>query len=149
MGMEFSELTQGRIDALTFILSLFSVFFTIVSAYIAALYFFLGIAPLPLRLLAFFVLSVSFLFLGAMSFTVSDIVEVLVMNWENANIPLTSQQAVRSWMAQVGSNFDFYYVGALLGWAVAFIVYLALAYLTFGYRWKQPETVSTTRTLSG
>jgi hypothetical protein len=140
MEISFAELAQGRIDALTFILSLFSMFFTICSAYIVALYFFLGVAPFSLRLLAFFVLSISFLFLGAMSFTVSDIVEVLIMNWDKADIPLSSEQTVRAWMARLGGNFEFYYIGALLGWAVAFIVYLALAYLTFGYRWKQPST---------
>jgi hypothetical protein len=149
MEMTFGELTQGRIDAVSFILSLFSVFFTIVSAYIAALYFFLGSARMTLRLLAFFVLTVSFLFLGGMAFTVSDLVEVLVTAWEGADIPLSEEHAVRGWLAELGSSFEFYYIGALLGWGVAFIVYLSLAYLTFGYRWKQPETVSTTRTLSG
>ena len=149
MEMTFGELTQGRIDAASFILSLFSMFFTICSAYIAALYFFLGVAPFPLRLLAFFVLSMSFLFLGGMAFTISDLVEVVISNWERADIPLSSQQAVREWLAHLGGSFEFYYVGALLGWGCAFIVYLALAYLTFGYRWKQPETVSTTRNLSG
>jgi len=149
MEMTFGELAQGRIDAVDFILSLFSMFFTICSAYIAALYFFLGVAPFPLRALAFFVLSVSFLFLGGMAFTVSDLVEVLVTNWEQADIPLSSQQPVREWLIQLGGSFQFYYLGALLGWGCAFIVYLSLAYLTFGYRWKQRETVSTTRSVSG
>jgi len=149
MEMTFGELSQGRIDAVSFILSLFSMFFTICSAYIAALYFFLGIAPFALRLLAFFVLTVSFLFLGGMAFTISDLVEVLVTNWEQAEIPLSSQQTVRAWLAEMGGSFQFYYVGALLGWGCAFIVYLSLAYLTFGHRWKQPETVSTTQTSSG
>ncbi len=137
MEMTLGELTQGRIDAVSFILSLFSMFFTICSAYIAALYFFLGVAPLALRLLAFFVLTVSFLFLGGIAFTVSDLVEILVTNWEQADIPLSSQQTVREWLAQWGGSFQFYYIGALLGWGCAVTVYLALAYLTFGYRWKQ------------
>jgi hypothetical protein len=141
MEMTFGELTQGRIDAASFILSLFSMFFTICSAYIAALYFFLGVAPFALRLLAFFVLSVSFLFLGGMAFTISDLVEVVISNWEQAEIPLSSQQAVREWLSQLGGSFEFYYIGALLGWGCAFIVYLALAYLTFGYRWNQRGAV--------
>lgn len=149
MEMTFGELAQGRIDAVSFILSLFSMFFTICSAYIAALYFFLGVAPFALRLLAFFVLTVSFLFLGGMAFTVSDLVEVVISNWEQADIPLSSQQPVREWLMQLGGSFQFYYLGALLGWGCAFIVYLSLAYLTFGYRWKQREIVSPTRTLSG
>ena len=136
MEMTFGELSQSRIDAMSFILSLFSMFFTICSAYIAALYFFLGVAPLALRMLAFFVLTVSFLFLGGMAFTVSDLVEVIVQNWEQADIPLSSQQPVREWLIRLGGSFQFYYIGAFVGWAVAFIVYLALAYLTFGYRWR-------------
>jgi len=138
MEMTFGELTQVRIDAASFILSLFSMFFTICSAYIAALYFFLGVAPFALRLLAFFVLTVSFLFLGGMALTVSDLVEVVITHWEQAEIPLSSQQTVREWLARLGGSFQFYYFGALLGWGCAFIVHLALAYLTFGYRWKQP-----------
>lgn len=136
MEMTFGELTQGRIDAAGFILGLFSMFFTICSAYIAALYFFLGVAPFALRLLAFFVLTVSFLFLGGMAFTVSDLVEVVISNWEQADIPYNSQQTVREWLTHLGGSFQLYYVGALLGWGCAFIVYLALAYLTFGYRWR-------------
>jgi len=136
MEMTFGELTQGRIDVVSFILSLFSVFFTIVSAYIAALYFFLGAAGFGLRLLAFFVLTVSFLFLGGLAFTVSDLIEALIAAWNRADIPITSEQRLRGLFFVNGSNFYFYYVGALLGWAVAFIVYLALAYLTFGYRWR-------------
>lgn len=138
MEMTFGELTQGRIDAAGFILSLFSMFFTVVSAYIAALYFFLGTAGPGLRLLAFFVLTVSFLFLGGLALTVSDLVEVLITAWEGADIPLSEQHTVRAWLAQLGGSFEFYYIGALLGWGVASIVYLALAYMTFGYRWKQP-----------
>ena len=102
MEMTFGELTQGRIDVVAFVLSLFSVFFTIVSAYIAALYFFLGASGLGLRLLAFFVLTVSFLFLGGLAFTVSDLIEVIIAAWNQADIPITSEQrlarhAVRQW----------------------------------------------------
>lgn len=136
MGITAGELVQGRIDVVSFILSLFSVFFTIVSAYIAALYFFLGASGLGLRLLAFFVLTVSFLFLGGLAFTVSDLIEVIIAAWNRADIPVTSDQQLRALLFFNGSNFYFYYIGALLGWAVAFIVYLALAYLTFGYRWQ-------------
>lgn len=136
MEITAGELVQGRIDVVGFILSLFSMFFTIVSAYIAALYFFLGAAGLGLRLLAFFVLTVSFLFLGGLAFTVSDLIEVIIAAWNQAGIPVTSEQRLRGLVLADGSNFHFYYFGALLGWAVAFIVYLALAYLTFGHRWR-------------
>jgi hypothetical protein len=136
MEITFGELAQGRIDVVAFVLSLFSVFFTIVSAYIAALYFFLGASGLGLRLLAFFVLTVSFLFLGGLAFTVSDLIEVIIAAWNRADIPITSEQRLRGMLFVNGSNFYFYYVGALLGWGVAFIVYIALAYLTFGYRWQ-------------
>lgn len=136
MEMTFGDLTQSRIDVASFILALFSVFFTIVSAYIAALYFFLGASGLGLRLLAFFILTMSFLFLGGMAFTVSDLIEVIIAAWNRAEIPVTSPERLRGLLFLNGSNFIFYYVGALLGWAVAFIVYVALAYLTFGYRWR-------------
>jgi len=138
--MTEANIIELRLLAAGFIMSLFSVFFGVVSAYIAGLYFFLHKATLSLRLMAFFVLTMGFLFLGGMAVSISDIIEVLITTWDKMNIPLSSGETLRGWITRLGSNFQLYYVGAVLGWAVAFVVYLALAYLTFFYRWPTPHS---------
>ncbi|WP_088344553.1 MULTISPECIES: hypothetical protein [Rhodomicrobium] len=138
--MDVTNAISARFEAVTFILALFSVFFTIVSAYIAGLYFFLARAPLPLKMLAFFILTMSFLFLGGLAFAISDLVEVVISNWDRANIPVTDRETIRQWLFGLAGDFMLYYVGAILGWAVAFAVYLSLFYLTFFYRWTLART---------
>src|SRR5262249_46635110 len=133
--MSKAELMEVRWLGAGFILSLFSVFFGVVSTYIAGLYFFLSKATLALRLLAFFVLSMGFLFLGGMAISVTDIIEVMAVSWDSVDIPLAKGQVVRALMSPIGGSLQLYFVGALLGWAVAFTVYVTLAYLTFFYRW--------------
>jgi hypothetical protein len=130
-----AELMEARWLGAAFVLSLFSVFFGIVSAYIAGLYFVLSKATLPLRLLAFFVLTMGFLFLGGMAISVTDAIEVMAVGWDSLDIPLEKGQVVRAFISRIGGSMQLYFVGAMLGWAVAFIVYIALAYLTFFYRW--------------
>ncbi len=133
--MSEAEIIEVRWLGAGFILSLFSVFFGVVSTYIAGLYFFLKKATLALRLLAFFVLTMGFLFLAGMAISVTDIIEVMAVAWDGLNIPPAKGQVVRAFISQIGGSLQLYFVGALLGWAVAFIVYIALAYLTFVYRW--------------
>jgi hypothetical protein len=48
---------------------------------------------------------------------------------------------VRTFITWIGGSMQLYFIGALLGWTVAFIVYIALAYLTFFYRWPQRGAV--------
>jgi hypothetical protein len=133
--MSKAELMEVRWLSAGFVLSLFSVFFGVVSAYIAGLYFVLSKATLALRLLAFFVLTMGFLFLGGMAISVTDLIEVMVVSWDSIDIPMEKGQVVRAFIARIGGSMHLYVAGALLGWAVAFIVYIALAYLTFFYRW--------------
>jgi hypothetical protein len=130
-----AELMEARWLGASFVLSLFSVFFGVVSAYIAGLYFVLSKATLPLRLLAFFVLSMGFLFLAGMAIGNTDLIEVMAVGWDSLDIPLAKGQVVRAFMSWIGGSMQLYFIGAMLGWAVAFIVYIALAYLTFFYRW--------------
>ena len=139
--MSKAEIIELRWLGAGFVLSLFSVFFGIVSAYIAGLYFVLSKATLALRVLAFFVLAMGFLFLGGMAISVTDIIEVLTADWDNLKISPAKGQVVHAFVSQIGGTMQLYFVGAVLGWAVAFIVYVALGYLTFFYRWPQRQAM--------
>ena len=71
--MSESELTQQLFNAVDTVLSVFSLFFSLVSGYLAALYLFLSQAPMMLRLVAFALLSIGLVFLGGVAMTVQNI----------------------------------------------------------------------------
>ena len=72
---------QALIGSIQVVVSVFSMFFAITSAYIAGLYFFLNRAPLSLRLLAFFLLSVGLAFLGGSALIQQRLQEGLFAAW--------------------------------------------------------------------
>lgn len=120
-----------------FILSLFSAFFGIMSAYIAGLYYFLHKATLSLRVLAFFVLTISLIFLGFCAIAVGDVIEVINTAWDALGTPIADTQVVRGWLQKQGGVFQIYYIGMPLGFGSATLMYLVLAYMTFFYRWPE------------
>ncbi len=133
--MPISELMLARFESAQTIVAIFSLFFTIVSAYIAALYFFLASAPVAIRLTAFALLTISFLFLGAVVASVTEVVEVLITQWNAANIPLAPTERIRTLFVETGSDFVLYYSGLGMASATGTLVYVVLAFLTFFYRW--------------
>jgi hypothetical protein len=142
MPMSLSELMQARFDSANTIIATFSLFFTIVSAYIAALYFFLGKAPLAMRLVAFTLLTISFLFLAAVVASVTEVVEVLISRWVDAAIPVTDGERLRSLLAGWGSSYALYYAGVVLATVVGAAVFIVLGYLTFFYSWPHFENTA-------
>jgi hypothetical protein len=133
--MSVSELMQARFESAQTIIAILSLFFTIVSGYIAALYVFPGHAPVAIRLTAFALLTISFLCLGAMVASVTEVVEVLITQGNAANIPVAATERIRSLFVETGSDFVLYYSGIGLASATGALVYDVLAYLTFYYRW--------------
>jgi hypothetical protein len=133
--MEIADLMQARFESAQTIIAMFSLFFTIVSAYIAALYFFIARAPFAIRLTAFGLLTVSFMFLGAVAASVTEVVEVLITQWSDANIPVAPTERIRKLFVESGSDFVLYYSGLGLASATGALVYVVLGYLTFFYRW--------------
>jgi hypothetical protein len=142
MPMSLSELMQARFDSANTIIAIFSLFFTIVSAYIAALYFFLGKAPLAMRLVAFTLLTISFLFLAAVIASVTEVVEVLISRWVEAAIPVAEGERLRSLLAGWGSSYALYYSGVVLATVVGAAVFIVLGYLTFFYSWPHFENTA-------
>ena len=134
--MSEAELLQGLMGSIQVILSLFSIFFTLTSGYIAALYFFLHRAPFALRLLAFFLLSVGLVFLGGTAAVQQRIQEGLFAAWEKLPSAAIKVQAIRNPLTfPVVLPATWQEIGIVVGWVTATGVYLALAYLTFVYRW--------------
>jgi hypothetical protein len=128
---------QGLMGSAQVVISVFSMFFAITSAYIAGLFFFLNRAPLSLRLLAFLLLSVGLVFLGGSALTQQRIQEQLFAAWSKLPAPAIAVDMVRNplQMALPG-GLPMQDTGVVMGWVTALGVYLALGYLTFFYRWK-------------
>jgi hypothetical protein len=119
------------------VISLFSMFFAMISAYIAGLYFFLNRAPIALRLLAFVLLSVGLVFLGAAAAIQQWLQQSLAIAWAKVPSPIFLIGSLRDPLSlALPYGLSLTEVGTILGWATAASVYLALGYMTFVYRWR-------------
>lgn len=139
--MSEAEILQGLFTAIGSVLNIFSMFFAIVSGYIVALYLFLARAPLPLRIVAFGLLSVGLVFLGGTAAVVQRMQNGLFVAWSKLGSPLIDVVDLRNPLPlpippPVGLSQQ--ELGVAIGWVVAVAVYVVLAYMTFLYRW--PDT---------
>lgn len=150
--MSEAELLQLSFVTNEAMMAVFSMFFAIVSAYLAGLYLFLNRSPMPIKVLAFALLTVAFVFLGQTMAGIESRAEGIIAAWktienpvtgihdlEQLPLPLPLKMVVRD--TQIASlSYDGFTAGAIMGWTVALAVYLALAYLTFLYRWPVPRS---------
>jgi|SRR5262245_25235137 hypothetical protein len=139
--MSEAELMQALIGSIQVVVGVFSMFFAIISAYIAGLFFFLNRAPLSLRLLAFFLLSIGLVFLGGSALIQQRVQEELFAAWAKLPSPTIAVEALRNPLPLgLPAGMSMQDAGVILGWVIALAVYLALAYLTFFYRWRPRGT---------
>jgi hypothetical protein len=125
---------QGVLSSIQVVISLFSTLFALISAYIAGLYFFLRRAPLPLKLLAFLLLSIGLIFLGGAAITQQRLQVGLLNVWAKLPTPVIVVDGVLRNPIPVAlpPGWTFYDVGVMVGWLTAVCVYLALApFLSF------------------
>ena len=136
--MSEAEVMQGVFSSIQVVISLFSTFFAMISAYIAGLYFFLNRAPFALKLLAFFLLSIGLVFLGGAAITQQRLQAGLLAAWAKLPSPAIAVDAVlrNPFPASLPPGWSLYDVGVNVGWLTGLCVYLALGYMTFFYRWK-------------
>lgn len=138
--MSEAEILQGLFNAIGAVMAIFSLFLTMVSGYLAALYLFLHRAPLPLRALAFGLLSIGLLFLGGTATVIQTMQDSLFASWDKLPSPALDPELLRNPLPIAVAELlpvplTQQQLGIGIGWAVACAVYLALAYMTFFYRW--------------
>lgn len=135
--MTEGQLLELSLSATENVLHVLSVAFGLISAYIAGLFFFLNRAPFTLRLIAFGLLSIGLTFLGVIAFGVHGILTGMDAAWRE--MPVTSTGIVSFGGERPASlgGFSIYEAAVLLGFSVFGLVYLALAYLTFLFRWPE------------
>jgi len=131
-----AEIVQALLASIQVVVGVFSMFFAIVCAYIAGLYFFLSRAPVGLRLLAFFLLSIGLVFLGGSAVIQQRLQEELFAAWAKLPARTIAAEMLRNPFAVAPPGWSLQDIGVVVGWITAVGVYLALAYLTFLYRWQ-------------
>ena len=136
--MSEAEVMQGMFSSIQVVISLFSTFFAMISAYIAGLFFFLNRAPVALRLLAFFLLSIGLVFLAGAAITQQRLQAGLLAAWAKMPSPAIGVDAVlrNPFPVTLPAGWSLYDVGLGIGWLTSLCVYIALGYMTFFYRWK-------------
>lgn len=136
--MTQAELLEGLFAPLQTILSLVSLFFAIVSGYIAALYFFLARAGLLLRLIAFGLLTIGLSFLGGTAAVVGSMQDGLLRARSALPAPVIPPGSLRNPMPlETGLPLSQQELGVVTGWIIGVAVYVALAYLTFLHDWSE------------
>jgi hypothetical protein len=136
--MSEAEILGGLFNALQTILTLVSLFFAIVSGYIAGLFFFLARAPLFLRVLAFALMTVGLSFLGGTALVVGSMQEGLLRAWGALPSPVIAVHSLRNPLPfDSGLPLSQQELGVVTGWIIGVAVYAALAYLTFVYDWSR------------
>ena len=136
-----AELLQGLLSPTGSVITIFSLFFTMVSGYLAALYLFLGRAPFALRYVAFALLSIGLAFLGGSVAGYPVDPERPVRRLGEAALARRRLRELRNPLPVALSEMlpvSQQEIGVGMGWATAALVYVALAYFTFLYRWPPP-----------
>lgn len=146
--MSEADLLQLSFATNEAMMAVFSMFFAIVSAYLAGLYFFLSRSPAPIKILAFGVLSAAFVFLGQAMAGIESRATGIIAAWKTIDNPVTGirdleqlaiplpLQLVLDQQRMASLSYDGFTAGSIMGWVVAVLVYLTLAYMTFFYNWR-------------
>jgi hypothetical protein len=149
--MTEAEILQLSFSANEAVASLFSIFFAIVSAYIAGLYFFIHRAPTMLKVIAFALLTIGFLFIGQSMSGIEVRILGLVEAWEGLQVKTTGLEKLNNpifpvpaqdfldWAGIKVMAYDGNRAGIYTGWSVSMLAYVALFYATFVYRWPVNE----------
>lgn len=137
--MTESDLLQVALNASGTLLNIFSLFFAIVSAYVAVLYLFLYKAPNTLKLSAFLLLTLAFIFIAAMGWNLQYIGEGIHHAWGMLSKRATGMVTLGPPLIVRIFFVNSQVLTAWVAWGIGFIVYILLGYLTFFYRWTHVD----------
>ncbi len=133
--MSEAEILSIRNELAGLVLSVVSVSFGMISAYIAGLWLFLREAPLSLRLLTFILLTCGLVFMGSLTWGLNDLLVGTDHAWAKLAKPATEISGFGNERPPWLEGFTLYEASVLLGSLAFGAIYVSLAYLTFVYRW--------------
>jgi hypothetical protein len=136
--MTEADILSIRNDLTELVVSVVSVSFGMVTAYIVGLWLVLKRAPLVLRALSFVVFSFGLAFMGALTIGIHELMLGTERAWSKLGKTATEIPGFGSEpIAELGLTQ--YEAAAALG-ALAFLaIYLALFFLTFFYLWPEDD----------
>lgn len=133
--MSEGEILSIRNELTALVISVVSVSFGMVSAYIVGLWLFLRQAPFLLRLLAFVLLSCGLAFMGVLTAGINGLLLGTDRAWSKLGATSVEIASFGSERPDFLHGLSLYEASAALG-AVAFAaIYVVLFFLTFLYRW--------------
>jgi hypothetical protein len=142
--MTEADITEQMTMMMDLTLSGISVFFTIVSAYTVALFYFLGRASIGLKLTAFGFFSLTLLFLAVFAFNsfnhAAALREALVELGATSDLSAVGDKAIGAGAYGRG-ELDLLIRGLM--WLGMGLVYVALLFFTFFHRWRARGEAST------
>jgi hypothetical protein len=133
--MSEAEILTIRNELTGIVVSVVSVSFGMISAYIAGLWLFLREAPVSLRLLAFTLLTCGLAFMGALTWGLNDLLVGTDRAWSKLSNPASEIAGFGNGRPDWLHGFTLYEASVFLGSLAFGAIYLSLAYLTFFYRW--------------
>jgi hypothetical protein len=134
--MTEADILSVRNELTDIVVSVVSVSFGMVSAYIVGLWLFLRRAPLILRALSFVVFSFGLAFMGALTIGIHELLLGTERAWGKLGRTATEIPGFGSALIEP-LGLTQYEAAAGLG-ALAFAaIYVALFFLTFFYRWSE------------
>ena len=136
--MTEADILSVRNELTDMVISIVSVSFGMVSAYIVGLWLFLKRAPLILRALSFIVFSFGLAFMGALTIGLHELLLGTERAWSKLAKSATEIPGFGSAPIEA-LGLTQYEAAACLG-ALAFLaIYVALFFLTFLYRWPEDK----------
>jgi len=133
--MTEAEILSIRNELTDIVVSVVSVSFGMISAYIVGLWLFLRRAPFLLRGLSFLVFSCGLAFMGVLTIGLHELLLGTDRAWSKLGTTAVEIPGFGSARLEELNGLTQYEAAAALG-AVSFLaIYLALFFLTFVYRW--------------
>ena len=133
--MTEAEILSIRNELTGLVVSVVSVSFGMISAYIVGLWLFLKQAPLGLRVLAFLLLSCGLAFMGVLTGGLNALLIGTERAWSKLGSTSVEIASFGGERPDFLHGLSLYEASALLGGVAFFAIYLALFFFTFFYRW--------------
>ncbi len=137
--MTEAEIFMMRGDLTDTIISLVSVSFGMISAYIVGLWLVLKDVPVLLRMIGFSLLSCGLLFMGVIGWGIHEMMLGVDRAWTKIGSPSSEIPNFGGERPEYLYGLSLYEAGTGLGFIAFGLIYLALFYLTFLYRWSTPS----------
>ena len=133
--MSEGEILSIRNELTALVISVVSVSFGMISAYVVGLWLFLKDAPLALRSLAFALLSCGLAFMGVVTAGLNGLLVGTERAWSKLATTSVGIASFGGERPEALHGLSLYEASAALGGLAFGAIYLALVYFTFFYRW--------------